>query len=358
MRGVAAILVLTRHVPDKTIDNLLPGSYLAVDLFFVLSGFVLAHSYLHKLRNAMTTLTFVRLRLIRLYPLYILGTVLNLPNFFYLPAIHVFSHARYGILEWAQVFGSAVFALFFLPTPPGVSPDTHIYPLNYPAWSLFFELFINLVFAFVAARLSPRVLILVLAFGSVLLAITSVHYGDLNVGWEFSNFWGGGSRVIYSFFAGIAVYRIWAGGFIQWFRLPIPVATLLILMIFALDPMSSRFIYDLGVTILVFPLLVLGAAATEPRAMLLSVCNALGRASYAIYVLQIALIFWITHVVMKITHRDFKTFGLAGTVVIVAFVILSSLLFDRYYDLAARSAMSRLLRSRPVGGSARTIGNG
>ena len=81
LRGIAALAVVTRHVPDTTFQDLLPGSTLAVDLFFVLSGFVLAHSYTERLRGEMGAIAFMRVRIIRLYPLYILGSALVAAHF-------------------------------------------------------------------------------------------------------------------------------------------------------------------------------------------------------------------------------------------------------------------------------------
>jgi peptidoglycan/LPS O-acetylase OafA/YrhL len=346
LRGIAAIAVLTRHVPDKTLADVLHGSYLAVDLFFVLSGFVLAHSYLSRLRTDMSATTFLRVRLIRLYPLYILGTVLSLPHFLNLHFTHGLNQAADGGLAWMRILGSLAFALFFIPAPSSVSPDNHVYPLNHPSWSLFFELAINVIFALVAPRLTARLLSAILACGIILLAVTSIHYGDLDVGWQSANFLGGGGRVVYSFFGGVAAYQLWAMGKFKWFRLPVPVAALGMLIVFAADPPVSRVVYDLAVTTLIFPALVFGAAATEPHGLVSSICRGLGRASYAIYVLQIGMISWIAHFSMSITHRDFGAFGVGGTLIMIALIIGAALIFDRYYDSPTRSALSKLFRPR------------
>src|SRR5262245_14845562 len=72
MRGVAAIVVVTFHL-----GSLLPGAttegYLAVDFFFALSGYVLARTYDARLEHGMESLDFIRRRIIRLYPLYLIG---------------------------------------------------------------------------------------------------------------------------------------------------------------------------------------------------------------------------------------------------------------------------------------------
>src|SRR5882757_166487 len=79
LRGVAAFAVILDHVPEAMVNGALPGRALSVDFFFVLSGFVLAHAYANRLETNLTPLNFMRLRLIRLYPLYLLGVMIALP---------------------------------------------------------------------------------------------------------------------------------------------------------------------------------------------------------------------------------------------------------------------------------------
>jgi peptidoglycan/LPS O-acetylase OafA/YrhL len=76
IRGIAAILVALFHFRATFLhydNNVIGDGYLAVDLFFVLSGFVLAHAYEHRFARGMTTFEFMRARVIRLYPLYFVG---------------------------------------------------------------------------------------------------------------------------------------------------------------------------------------------------------------------------------------------------------------------------------------------
>jgi peptidoglycan/LPS O-acetylase OafA/YrhL len=344
LRGIAAMAVVTRHVPDPTVVKLLPGSYLAVDLFFVLSGFVLAHSYSIRLRNGMGIVGFMRLRLIRLYPLYILGTALLIPRLYHMRVSTLEGH------EWLKSLACLALAFLFLPEPAMLSPDLHPFPLNVPAWSLFFELVINLVFAFVVMRLTVRILCVILAAGLVLLGITGLHFGNLNIGWQFSSFWGGAGRVLYAFFAGVAVYQTWASGRLHWVKLPMSIAALLMLVVFAID-IPRRAIFDMAVNALLFPLLVLAAARSEPGEFMLSACQTLGRASYAIYIMQISLILWLAWFVKAFLHRDFASFGVVGTVSMLAYVTLVALFLDRYYDPQARAVLSRISRRRDASSS-------
>jgi len=70
LRGIAALAVLIYHSAHFLGGQLLPGGYLAVDLFFMLSGFVIAHNYDSKIAAGMTLREFMLVRGIRLFPCY------------------------------------------------------------------------------------------------------------------------------------------------------------------------------------------------------------------------------------------------------------------------------------------------
>lgn len=75
LRGVAAIGVVIFHFQHFFPPDSVPGGYLAVDLFFIMSGVVLSHAYEPRFQNGMGAREFMRARLIRLYPLYFLGFI-------------------------------------------------------------------------------------------------------------------------------------------------------------------------------------------------------------------------------------------------------------------------------------------
>ena len=69
IRGLAAVAIAHRHA-EVFFGRPEASSYLAVDLFFALSGFVLAHAYGERLANGqMNPLNFMKARFLRLYPL-------------------------------------------------------------------------------------------------------------------------------------------------------------------------------------------------------------------------------------------------------------------------------------------------
>ena len=72
LRGMAALFVAMRHI--SFFHNLgVHGGYLAVDLFFVLSGFVIANAYEARLASGLSAKRFLALRYVRLWPVYAAG---------------------------------------------------------------------------------------------------------------------------------------------------------------------------------------------------------------------------------------------------------------------------------------------
>ena len=85
LRGVAALMVIFYHVFEafatSPIDQQFNHGYLAVDFFFILSGFVIGYAYDDRWKT-MTTKDFIKRRLIRLHPMVVLGAVLGVIAFY------------------------------------------------------------------------------------------------------------------------------------------------------------------------------------------------------------------------------------------------------------------------------------
>ncbi|MBB3655462.1 peptidoglycan/LPS O-acetylase OafA/YrhL [Rhizobium sp. BK650] len=196
LRGASAILILIYHS-----SNVFPIAYAAVDLFFMLSGFVLAERYGESLLQEGGRRDFIRHRIARLYPVYLVCTLLGAVSVF--PLI--------GHLEnWSvSAFAvSLVTSLLFLPAPS----DTvlGILPLNGPAWSLFFEVVANVVFLFTAAGLEAAVSIVVLSAPTFVVALWYFHFPPGSV---WSDIVGGFPRVLASFYGGVLMSCLWRRGF-------------------------------------------------------------------------------------------------------------------------------------------------
>src|SRR4051812_33605191 len=134
LRGVAAISVVVFHfmeiaVPDYE-KSLIAHAYLAVDFFFCLSGFVIAYAYDAKLKDIGIG-AFFKLRLIRLHPLVIIGSIIGLAAFIFDPFTDLW--VKYADKIW-WLFGSSC---LMIPYPVVPERYLNLFHLNPPAWSLF-----------------------------------------------------------------------------------------------------------------------------------------------------------------------------------------------------------------------------
>lgn len=199
MRGVAAFVVAAFHA--GLLSNNPESPYLAVDFFFVLSGFVIAHAYDARLAGGMTAKQFIGRRLKGLYPLFVLGLALGLLVAL-IEIVLGFGRETVGVLVLQFVCG-----LFFLPYP-SLEPAALIVPLNGPYWSLILEMQINVIFAIAFAWLSLRVVGTVAAACGLAIVRISYALGTLETGFLLSDYFGGVARVGFSFSAGILLSRL------------------------------------------------------------------------------------------------------------------------------------------------------
>lgn len=278
LRGIAALAVVGRHL-NGFLSQILPNSYLAVDLFFGLSGFVIAHAYQERLSTSMSLREFMKIRLIRLYPMYLLGTLLSVV---FIPVLYAAQHKP---VDPATFVMTLVFGLLFLPTPQSLAFNGyHVFPFNFPAWSLCWELVVNALYAALARVLTNAVLAAIIGLGAILLVVAVLMYGNLDGGSNFGTFYSAPLRVIYSFFVGVAVFRVWQSGALPWLRLHPALAAAILVASFAL-PTHQHAFYDLAVVVAGYPLLIL-AATREPAARWVPVFTKLGLISFPIYALH------------------------------------------------------------------------
>lgn len=332
LRGLAALAVITDHVNSEFFMGALPGRYLAVDFFFVLSGFVLAHVYAERLRTRMSLLAFLRVRIIRLYPLYLVGLLLAAA----LAAIHIAHGWRDA--SFTQWTGALVFGLFLLPSPPALSLwHNSPYSLNGPSWSLFFELFVNVIFAAVARWLTPALCLVFMAVGGLLLVPTAFHFGQLDGGFAWDNFIAGFPRVTFGFFTGVWIYQMRARR--PWPTVPAWAAFLLLLAVFAVPAQGVwRAAYDLGAALLLFPAIVAVSADARANGALLRLSASLGLVSYGVYILHVPLWEWL-RLTMDVVNVELP--GAANVVLVAVVAITVAAVLTKVYDEPVRRFLSR-----------------
>ena len=123
LRGVAALMVIWYHVFEgyafaggTTIDTFNHG-YLAVDFFFILSGFVIGYAYDDRWGKNFTMKDFIKRRLIRLHPMVIMGAVVGAITFYIQGSVQ-WDGTHIGI---SMVMLSLLCTIFFIPAMPAQS---------------------------------------------------------------------------------------------------------------------------------------------------------------------------------------------------------------------------------------------
>ena len=194
LRGVAAIFVVAHHLTRSGTDcTLFSRGYLAVDFFFMLSGFVLSHAYDHRFAAGLNWAAFMKLRLRRLWPTMAMGIMLGI----------VVALDQGLSLDLLAI--RAIAALLFLPLPIAT---VHLFVLNGVQWSLFFELFANMLHAGAIYRAALMSLCRLLAVSVVLLFGVAYLHGDLAVGHVVAGWTGGFARVLAAYVGGMLLYRV------------------------------------------------------------------------------------------------------------------------------------------------------
>jgi peptidoglycan/LPS O-acetylase OafA/YrhL len=177
-RGIAAILVALHHFPSISplySSVFIKNSWLFVDFFFVLSGFVIAANYSDKLGNGFSISKFMALRLGRLYPLHFVMLIAFIGSealFYFAQGLMPDSGREYfaGKTSVAGIFSSLTL------TQGWGFHEGLVW--NGVAWSISTEIFAYFIFA-ILALLFPRYrnlsMILLVAFSAAIIALQTMH---------------------------------------------------------------------------------------------------------------------------------------------------------------------------------------
>jgi len=208
-RGLAAILVALYHLEFLNHFYDLPflrNSYLFVDFFFVLSGFVIAHAYQNKLNNNTQLLSFIEKRIARLWPLHIF--ILFLFLLFELLKLYLYQTGNWDNNTPPLTGTYSIYSLItnvFLLHSLGLHEQL---TWNYPSWSISVEFYTYLVFALTTFLLQSQtkwlrnaVFIFIIAGCLYLLYKQVADLGDASYNW-------GIFRCIAGFFLGSLCYQL------------------------------------------------------------------------------------------------------------------------------------------------------
>ena len=263
LRGLAAIAVALFHLDPE----LVPSGYLAVDFFFVLSGFILTVVYEGQFAGGLTWRRFMALRAARLYPLFLVGMALS--SAFVIQGI---LRNSTGHMPLAAFVRAAAFNYLMLPSPF----DGEMFPFNPPAWSLMAEVAANFAMGIWLIRLRSGLVWVMAA------AVVALWFLDARATGGGMTLLHGLVRTLVSFTAGMLVARVTGGrrGRPGWPAL-LPLAALALLL--CCQPGSARRAYDLVVVLVAFPAIVLLASRHDLPRIPGVLAAFIGEVSYALY---------------------------------------------------------------------------
>lgn len=203
LRGVAACCVALHHSPfmlGSEPAGFVASSYLFVDFFFILSGFVMTHVYREQITHGMPFKSYALLRVARLYPLHVFAHLLYAFSVFCKWLVY---QAGVGASDPAASLNFASFwtNLFLL---QGLGVHDYLY-WNRPSWSIGAELFAYLTFFILTATLDRRGRILPALLGALLLYVVMLVFDDrrLDITYDF-----GLVRCLAGFYLGSSLLRL------------------------------------------------------------------------------------------------------------------------------------------------------
>jgi peptidoglycan/LPS O-acetylase OafA/YrhL len=322
MRGVAALAVLGLHVSKLFNLPYVPANaHLAVDFFFLLSGFVIAKAYERRLLGGWSLGGFARRRLIRLYPMVLAGGAIGV-------CALLARQVLYHDLGWTPLALAVLPNLLLAPTPALQAFRAFGFPMNSPYWSLSAEMVVNLVYAATVRRLTNLGLAAatVLAFAG--LAAVAMAKQTVDVGFDWDDYGLALVRAAFPFLLGVALLRLHA-------RLPqghaagqLVVPALAVLL---LAPLSDAPGLQLALIAIAFPLLlVVGLTASLP-ARLAPLWRAIGELSYPLYAVHYPIVVMFAQVAKSLHLAGAPQAALAAVCAATAVTVawLALILFDR-----------------------------
>ncbi|MBW4040380.1 MAG: acyltransferase [Acidobacteria bacterium] len=355
LRGIAALFVVAVHLPTALSLPFTAEGQLAVDFFFCLSGFVIAFSYEKRLSESVSFKDFAIARFIRLYPIYAIGSLIGL--IFSILTFRFAFHSDWLQMPWLSWTYLLTLAIFLWPTRLSSAEPSFNYPLNVPAWSIFYEIAANLAYAsLVRLRIARNwVLLSIVSVSFALLFANVVAAGrPLDFGPRQAGFGLGFARVAFSFFLGVLIYRAHRRTRsseekrTRWFPSVMITAALLVILSapFSLMHTGGFHLFEASVC---FPAIVYyGAAARVPHSFA-RVSTVLGELSYPLYLLHFPFI-------LLMNARRFLSFAGAHAALFhwIGFVLISIFAFvawqvGEHIELPIRRVLTRQYNSYKQG---------
>lgn len=360
LRGVAAILVLFYHIFEgfsfaeltngagSGLITTLNHGHIAVDFFFILSGFVISYAYDDRWAK-MSTWQFFKRRLIRLHPMLVMGAIIGTIAF----AVVGFEKWNGTAAPMGWVMAAMLLTMFMIPAVPGVPYEVRgngeMFPLNGPGWSLFFEYIGNILYALFIRRLPTKALAALAALLGIAHAwffIGNVSgYDMVGVGWTIDevNFWGGLVRMLFPFTVGMLLARTFRPRKIKgtfWICSTVLIILFSVPYIASTGNISLNSLYEFVCIAFIFPLLVwLGACGICGRRTAV-INKLLGDISYPLYIVHYPIMYlFYAWLIENDIYTLRECWGMA--LLVVTSSILLAFLCLKLYDEPLRKWLTR-----------------
>ncbi len=361
LRGVAAVLVVIYHIFEgfafaeatngagSGLITTFNHGHIAVDFFFMLSGFVISYAYDDRW-GKMSLGNFFKRRLIRLHPMVIMGAIIGVAAFL----LEGCKQWNGTITPTGWVMTALLFTMLMILALPGlpyeVRGNGEMFPLNGPAWSLWFEYIGNILYALIIHRLPTKTL------ATLAVALGAAHawffvgnisgYNMVGVGWTIDsvNFWGGLVRMLFPFTMGMLLARTFKPRKIKgafWLCSALLIAVFAVPYIASTGKASINSLYEFLCIALLFPFIVwMGACGGCGDNVTGRVNKFLGDISYPLYIIHYPIMYMFYKWLIK---EELYTFGETWGISII--VIITSLLLAyaclKLYDEPVRRYLAK-----------------
>lgn len=276
LRGIAALWVLVYHLGTiRHVDlGMASKGYLSVDFFFVLSGYVMARTYDTRFAAGHGAARFLWARYRRLWPIMAAGALIGAPML----ASDLADPGLFSMVSLANVLLVPVFL-----------GSGAVFPINSVAWSVFAELWANLVHALLLWRLPTRTLAGITGALVMLLAWTGFALGGLDQGAGNNSIHIGVLRAVTGYALGVLLWRWW--GDEPAIAVPPLAAFLAIPAIAIVAPATvlASAAFDIAFAVVVSPLLIAGGLRHRGNG---AVAHWLGALSFPLYAVHLPLLYW------------------------------------------------------------------
>ncbi len=365
LRGVAAQLVLVYHIFEglafaetangagSGLITTLNHGHIAVDFFFILSGFVISYAYDDRWEK-MSIGNFFKRRLIRLHPMLVMGAIIGVAAFMY-----------EGCKQWdgtvtptGWVMIATLLTMFMIPALPGtpheVRGNGEMFPLNGPTWSLWFEYIGNILYALIIRRLPTK------ALAALAVTLGAAHawffvgnisgYDMVGVGWtiDSTNFWGGLVRMLFPFTIGMLLARTFRPCKI---KAPFWVCSALLIIVFSVPYIPSagtasiNSLYEFLCIALLFPAIVwMGACGKCNDNATGRINKFLGDISYPLYIVHYPIMYIFYKWLIKNKLYTFGEVWGVAIVVIITSILLAYACLKLYDEPVRRWFTKRFLK--------------